>query len=131
MTEQEYDILYDEIMEFLKEVNPCKVKNKKCFRNQQGGRNFCCGSVNSQGKGECKHCLSSGCTAEKPMACRLWLCPEAYGNLTVAERYKLNRLRERAGIFGNEDVMFRTTKKEAFDIVKKLTIAKEYYAVKH
>lgn len=119
-----YKELYHEVEVFLRKANPCKICNGKCERGRSGGRNFCCGAVGSDGKGACKNCKPTGCTADRPLACRLWLCAYAEGNLGVNQKKKLNELRMRAGIFGNEKVMFRATRQDTKKIFLKGKVEK-------
>lgn len=76
----EYDKLYQKIVDFMRDVNPCKIKNGICYRGKKGGRNFCCK--------DCKHLTENGCSAKKPIACKLWLCQEAIDNMTKKQRKK-------------------------------------------
>lgn len=115
MTEQEYDLLYDDVVNFLKEVNPCKIENGFCLRGKMGGGNFCCGGKDLECDPVCKHCSPSGCTAEKPLPCKLWLCREVEKSLTNNQWKILTMLRARAGALGSGDYFFRTTKSEIFE----------------
>lgn len=119
-----YKNLYHEVEKFLKKANPCKICNGKCERGRNGGRNFCCGSAGSDSKGACSYCKSTGCTADRPLACRLWLCAYAEGNLNANQKKKLKEFRWRAGIFGNETIMFRATRQDAKKIFLKRKMEK-------
>lgn len=87
---EEYDRLYGKIDEAIKKINPCKVENGTCIRARDGGRNFCCGKYYCSST-VCKH-LKGTCSANKPIACRMWLCEEAIFHLTPAQRMKFYRL---------------------------------------
>ena len=87
---EEYDKLYKKIDDFIKKVNPCKVVDGKCLRAQLGGNNFCCGKYCQIEP--CKHLTRNGCGAEKPIACRLFLCQDAIDNLTRKQREKYYNL---------------------------------------
>ena len=86
---KDYKNLYHKVDVWLKKVNPCKIKNGQCLRGRSGGRNFCCGSENSNGEGACSHCTSTGCNAKQPLACRLWLCQYAMSELTPNQKKQL------------------------------------------
>ena len=111
-----YKNLYHKVDVWLKKVNPCKIKNGQCLRGRSGGRNFCCGSENSNGEGVCSHCTSTGCNAKQPLACRLWLCQYAMSELTPSQKKQLEDFKKAAGNFGNEVLMFRASK----EIAKKI-----------
>lgn len=119
-----YKNLYHEVEKFLNKANPCRISNGKCARGKDGGRNFCCGSTNSNGQGACSHCGKNGCTADRPLACRLWLCHTAEKNLSKAQLEKLNNFRKLAGFFGNENIMFRATRQDAKKILLKRKMEK-------
>lgn len=113
---KDYKNLYHKVDVWLKKVNPCKIKNGQCLRGRSGGRNFCCGSENSNGEGVCSHCTSTGCNAKQPLACRLWLCQYAMSELTPNQKKQLEDFKKAAGNFGNEVLMFRASK----EIAKKI-----------
>ena len=113
---KDYKNLYHKVDVWLKKVNPCKIKNGQCLRGRSGGRNFCCGSENSNGEGICSHCTSTGCNAKQPLACRLWLCQYAMSELTPNQKKQLEDFKKAAGNFGNEVLMFRASK----EIAKKI-----------
>ena len=113
---KDYKNLYHKVDVWLKKVNPCKIKNGQCLRGRSGGRNFCCGSENSNGEGACSHCTSTGCNAKQPLACRLWLCQYAMSELTPSQKKQLEDFKKAAGNFGNEVLMFRASK----EIAKKI-----------
>ena len=113
---KDYKSLYHKVDVWLKKVNPCKIKNGQCLRGRSGGRNFCCGSENSNGEGACSHCTSTGCNAKQPLACRLWLCQYAMSELTPNQKKQLEDFKKAAGNFGNEVLMFRASK----EIAKKI-----------
>ena len=113
---KDYKNLYHKVDVWLKNVNPCKIKNGQCLRGRSGGRNFCCGSENSNGEGACSHCTSTGCNAKQPLACRLWLCQYAMSGLTPNQKEQLEDFKKAAGNFGNEVLMFRASK----EIAKKI-----------
>ena len=113
---KDYKNLYHKVDVWLKKVNPCKIKNGQCLRGRSGGRNFCCGSENSNGEGGCSHCTSTGCNAKQPLACRLWLCQYAMSELTPNQKKQLEDFKKAAGNFGNEVLMFRASK----EIAKKI-----------
>lgn len=81
-----YDALWGRVDKFIIRVNPCKVEAGRCFRSRCGGDNFCCSG--------CEHLGPAGCTADKPLACRQWLCDEALGTLTESECEELDQLNE-------------------------------------
>ena len=87
-----YDKLYDKVDAFMVKTNPCKVENGKCIRGRNGGRNFCCDVYGEMPK--CKHLSKDGCKANKPLACRLWLCGDARENLTPDEDLELYHLEQ-------------------------------------
>lgn len=89
--EEEYDILFKKIDDFMLRVNPCSVKDGKCLRAQMGGSNFCCGS--SERYKKCSHCSSNGCNAEKPLGCRAWLCKEAENSFTPEQAKEYRRIK--------------------------------------
>lgn len=113
---KDYKNLYHKVDVWFKKVNPCKIKNGQCLRGRSGGRNFCCGSENSNGEGACSHCTSTGCNAKQPLACRLWLCQYAMSELTLNQKKQLEDFKKAAGNFGNEVLMFRASK----EIAKKI-----------
>lgn len=113
---KDYKNLYHKVDVWLKKVNPCKIKNGQCLRGRSGGRNFCCGSENSNGEGACSHCTSTGCNAKQPLACSLWLCQYAMSELTPNQKKQLEDFKKAAGNFGNEVLMFRASK----EIAKKI-----------
>ena len=113
---KDYKNLYHKVDVWLNKVNPCKIKNGQCLRGRSGGRNFCCGSENSNGEGACSHCTSTGCNAKQPLACRLWLCQYAMSELTPNQKKQLEDFKKAAGNFGNEVLMFRASK----EIAKKI-----------
>lgn len=109
---KDYKNLYHKVDVWLKKINPCKIKNGQCLRGRSGGRNFCCGSENSNGEGVCSHCTSTGCNAKQPLACRLWLCQYAMSELTPNQKKQLEDFKKAAGKFGNEVLMFRASKEK-------------------
>lgn len=99
--EKLYDGLYAEAEAILKMYSPCEVKVRnghvKCLgcrvKDEVALQNeLCCGGCNF-------HSVT-GCTAEKPLACKLWLChtaktkyPEVEARLSVLrEIARSNRL---------------------------------------
>ena len=116
---KDYKNLYHKVDVWLKKVNPCKIKNGQCLRGRSGGRNFCCGSENSNGEGACSHCTSTGCNAKQPLACRLWLCQYAMSELTPNQKKQLEDFKKAAGNFGNEVLMFRASKEKVKKIFYK------------
>ena len=109
---KDYKNFYHKVDVWFKKVNPCKIKNGQCLRGRSGGRNFCCGSENSNGEGACSHCTSTGCNAKQPLACRLWLCQYAMSELTPNQKKQLEDFKKAAGNFGNEVLMFRASKEK-------------------
>ena len=110
---QNYNRLYKKILNFMTKVNPCKVEDGHCLRARLGGNNFCCGEC-CQYK-PCKHLTKDGCSAEKPIACKLWLCREAIDNLTMAQRKKYYELDDEYWKFKSDyDIKtdFRLSQKE-------------------
>lgn len=101
--EKLYDELYQKAEEFLARVNPCKVQNGECLRKYKyNGRNFCCGG--------CEHIKKEGCSADKPLACKAWLCYQAYNELSSAEKFEQKMIE--AEINRNGFFVHRGTKKD-------------------
>lgn len=82
-----YDALYKRIDDIIKEKNPCKVqitgsgkslcvtcaysrKTKMPWWNETFNNDLCCGG--------CKFLGKNGCTANKPIMCRSWLCSTSH-----------------------------------------------------
>lgn len=114
-----YNNLYYEVDKFMKSINPCKISGGKCARGKSGGTNFCCGAFGTSTGKDCSYCSSTGCKAEKPLACRLWLCRTAESNLNEKQLKQLEYYRKLAGIFANERIAFRATKQDAKKIFEK------------
>lgn len=80
--EKIYDTLYEEADKVLKEFNPCEHKG-------DGDNHICLGSTKENPAmwkensaacccGGCKFWkINVGCTAEKPLSCKVWLCGAA------------------------------------------------------
>lgn len=121
---KQYKNFYYEVEKFLKKANPCKISNGQCARGRDGGRNFCCGAENSDGQGACSKCGKNGCSADRPLACRLWLCYTAEKNLTKSQKKQLEMFRKFAGIFGNGTLMFRADRYTARKIYNEIITSK-------
>lgn len=90
-----FDDLYAEAEAILKLYKPCEVRVRsghvKCLgcRKQNTSNSaqdeLCCGG--------CRFHSVNGCTAEKPLACKLWLCHEAKTKYPKAAK-RLLALRE-------------------------------------
>ena len=73
-----YDILFEKADKIIKKTNPCKIKCGKCFRAQRYNveNAFCCDAYSTffTKIPECKYLTKNGCSAEKPLYCRVWFC---------------------------------------------------------
>ena len=114
--EKLYDELFAEADAFVKEVNPCKVVNGECLRkykfNQQ---NFCCRG--------CRHLRKTGCTANKPLSCRIWLCNYAWYNLTPEQQTRQKEIQnkiEKADLW-----LVRATKEDMIKFYQRYTNERE------
>lgn len=93
--EAKFDGLYDKAIELLNQYNPCqiqKIGDKISCGGNYNGPKLCCGS--------CRHLSPTGCKADKPLACRLWLCPLSERKLSSDIMKKLNDLRYEAQRLG-------------------------------
>ena len=94
--EKEYDILFKEVNEFIERINPCQIIDGICLRGRKGNKNFCCYETPTSPK--CKYC-HNGCTANKPLFCRIWLCDEAFFNLNSNDMEKCRELENKVSSF--------------------------------
>jgi hypothetical protein len=99
--ERVFDKLYAEAERILQEHRPCKVK-----MNQHGASCLDCRvqrretKVNELCCGGCKwHKADRGCTANKPLTCKTWLCFTAQHGDPEAQR-RLQRVAERVRRLG-------------------------------
>jgi hypothetical protein len=72
-----YDIIFDRANDLIKQINPCNIQ-------KEGGNIICNECRFSSGRKDllccsgCRfHSVEKGCTANKPLGCKLWLCHTA------------------------------------------------------
>ncbi len=121
--EKLYDGFFAEAVAVIEQYNPCKVRKCRCgvvctewrarqypgvyhFIDDNKPNDLCCGG--------CKHHdRDRGCHAEKPLACKLWLCYSAEERYPGA-RKKLEDIQERAeNVLG--PLLFRGDRKDSID----------------
>jgi hypothetical protein len=114
--EQLYDKLYNEAEELIKLYNPCQIENGICLRARKDKcKSFCCHG--------CKHLTEKGCSANKPLPCKIWFCYIAFDNLPDKARFKIQMLKNK--IVRNYFDSFRYSKDEMKMAFEKKTLEKE------
>ena len=115
--EKEYDELFNEVDDFIKNLNPCQIKDNTCFRGRTGKQNFCCGKTPHY---SVCHYNNNGCQANKPLFCRIWLCDEAFFNLNHDNMKKCRELEFKVSSFFNKYHLdgFRKSKDELIEELK-------------
>lgn len=103
-----YDQLYERAEKLLKEGNPCQWNCGKCIGMKRG-------TVNNTPQCCCEGCChwKTGCTADKPLTCKLWLCKVAKKSTDKNTRRGLLDVSAEANRLGF--FAFRGEKKESID----------------
>jgi hypothetical protein len=91
-----YDALYEEVDLFMKKHNPCDIRDGKCTKGRKGYNSFCCSW--------CPELSDNGCIADKPLACRIWLCSVPLDTMSKELKKEYDILRKKvdhSGFWGN------------------------------
>jgi hypothetical protein len=104
--ETEYDALYEKVNALISETNPCEVTIAGKTAYCMACSHRVCGDVIKPNELCCDGCkhhdISKGCQADKPLACKLWLCSHSKKkHAKIADRlYKFEQeARELFGCF--------------------------------
>lgn len=115
--ELEYDALYEKIDKLISETNPCEVtiKNKVAYCGSCSFR--VCGDIIKPNELCCDKCphhnMTTGCQADKPMNCKLWLCHQSKRKHPEVARQLFFLHEEANNLFGC--LLHRGDKKETID----------------
>lgn len=107
MNNKQYKTLYHTVDAFIKKVNPCKIECGKCQRGKDGGKNFCCSG--------CRYLTEHGCGADRPIACRAFLCETAKNNLTDEQKKLYVSIRGKCGRLVSDPYL----RKQRYEIINK------------